>query len=104
MNKEEFYLWRDYVSDESLREIELIEAEMEKIAKREEKEKVSSYLEIFCNHKQAFNLYWHVQQGKRASKTGENQAKRILERVEKAQRRLGLRRFSGENIQIICFF
>jgi len=39
MNKEEFYLWRDYVSDDSLREIELIEAEMEKIAKREEKEK-----------------------------------------------------------------
>ena len=45
MNKEEFYLWRDYVSDDSLREIELIEAEMEKIAKREEKEKVFFYNE-----------------------------------------------------------
>jgi hypothetical protein len=40
MNTNEFQLWRENKSEEDLKEILLIEAEMDKISKREEKEKV----------------------------------------------------------------
>lgn len=39
MDEDEFFLWRDYVSDEELRECQLVEAEYDKLFRREERER-----------------------------------------------------------------
>ena len=43
MDDDEFSIWRDYVSDEDLRECQMIEIEADKIFKREERERVNKF-------------------------------------------------------------
>jgi hypothetical protein len=47
MDDEEFEIWRDYTPDDDCKELKQLEIELEKIVKKEEKEKV-------CDHCSAF--------------------------------------------------
>lgn len=43
MTEEEFEIWRDYTTDDDCKELRQLEIELEKIMKKEEKEKVINF-------------------------------------------------------------
>ncbi len=80
MNEEEFKMWRDYKTEDDLKELIQVEQEMEKILKKEEKEKVN--FEIFFLNKYFFFFNFDCNLiGKRTIKTRKEQTERISQRT-----------------------